>query len=96
MFIIVLLYDFWLLNLFRIPILLLLELASRRYSSECLNSDIGMVKENVVPTSGIDLTVISPPSLWTIMFDIVRPRPMPPRLMSEDASSLPKNLKSFY
>ena len=51
-----------------------------------------------MPTS--DSTLISPPSDYTIILDIVSPKPMPPRLMSFDFARVPKNLnslsKSYY
>lgn len=59
------------------------------------NISIGIVKMNFEPTFGLEVTDISPPSCYTIIFEIVRPRPMPPLLISFVFDIVPKNLKRF-
>ena len=60
-----------------------------------MNSEIGIVNENVDPLLGSDITSMSPFSYWTIIFDIVKPKPIPPLLISFDLVMQPKNLKSL-
>lgn len=59
------------------------------------NSSIGILNVNVEPFPWIELTPISPPSCYIIILDIVRPRPMPPRLTNFDFVTHPKYLNNL-
>ena len=50
---------------------------------------------NVEPLLGSDFTSMSPFSCWIIIFEIVKPKPIPPLLISFDLVMQPKNLKSL-
>jgi hypothetical protein len=66
---------------------------SDSYSARTIS--IGRINANLEPTPTSEVTEISPPSCWIIILEIVKPRPIPPRLMSLDLDKHPKNRKSF-
>ena len=61
-----------------------------------MHSVIGMPKVKIEPTFGFDFTEMLPFNCCKINFEIVRPRPIPPRLMSLVFAREPKNLNSFW
>jgi hypothetical protein len=61
----------------------------------CSIFSMGMEKVNRDPIPGSDLTLISPPSCLIIIFEMVRPRPMPLLLMSLVLEIYPKNLNNL-
>jgi hypothetical protein len=60
------------------------------------NLDIGIWNVKIEPTLGSDLTDISPFSYCNIIFEMVRPSPIPTRFICLDLVRELKNLNSFY